>query len=59
VSPTQRSPRDAMTSDEILDRLVAIAREVEAHRVAAWPLEREQLIAELVLSKWQGPMVEA
>lgn len=49
-----------MTADEILERLVVIAREIEAHRVAVWRLERErnQLSNQLAASQWQGPKVQ-
>ena len=50
-----------MSADESLERLVVIAREIEAHRVAVWRLEHErgQLSNQLASSQWQGPKVEA
>lgn len=46
-----------MTADEIFDRLAAIAREIEAHRAAAWLLEREQdeLRSQLRAINWTPP----
>jgi hypothetical protein len=46
-------------TDAILDRLVEIARLIEAHRAAAYILEieREELQAKLRASGWKPPEV--
>jgi hypothetical protein len=49
-----------MTPDQILERLVVIARDLEAHGVAVWRLERErdQPRSHFAASEWPGPKVD-
>jgi hypothetical protein len=46
---------------QLLDRLVEIARQIEAHRTAIWKLKQERLILreQIVRSGWQPPAVSA
>jgi hypothetical protein len=49
------------TADAILDRLVELDRQVEAHRTAAWLIEheRDELRIKLRLSGWTPPAPKA
>ncbi len=46
-----------MSADALLEELVVIARQIEAHRTAIWHLEQRQLdIRErLIRSGWKAP----